>query len=169
MNKSQKIAALVFGLGVATSVSATDFTDTAPVTSSTPNYREVSYPRQECWVEEVPVQVPQGRSLMGVLVGGIAGGIIGNQVGGGSGKEAATGLGAAIGAITGDRLSNDNASQQPAYTMQRLQRCQNVSETRQVVSGYTVHYRYAGRDVEVVLPYDPGNSVTLGVGVLRGR
>lgn len=169
MNKVKKITAFILGIAVATSANATDFTDTAPVISTTPNYREVSYPRQECWSEDVPVQVPQqGRSSMGAIVGGIAGAIIGNQVGGGHGKEAATGVGAAIGAITGERMSNNEAGQ-PAYAMRRVQRCQNVNDTKQIVSGYTVVYRYAGRDVKVTLPYDPGNAVTVGVSVLVGR
>lgn len=170
MNKMRKITVAVLALTLATSVVAEDFSDTARVISSTPNYHEVISPRQECWTETVPSSYSPSpeRSNAGAIVGGIAGAIIGNQVGGGRGREAATGLGAAIGAITGDRLGN-SAPQQPAYVTQQVQRCQTVNDTRQVVSGYNVVYRYAGRDVKVTLPYDPGDTVTVGVGVLRGR
>jgi uncharacterized protein YcfJ len=164
------ITVSVLALTLVASAVAEDFTDTAQVISSTPNYREVSSPRQECWTEAVPSSYSpyQERSYAGAIIGGIAGAIIGNRVGGGRGKEAATGLGAAIGALTGDRLGN-GAPQQPAYATQQVQRCQAVNDTRQVNSGYNVVYRYAGRDVMVTLPYDPGDTVTVGVGVLRGR
>lgn len=166
MNKLQKIVAFTFGAVICASASATDFTDTAQVISATPNYREVRHPRQDCWDEEVMAPAARSRSNAGAIIGGLAGAILGNQVGDGNGRTAATGVGAVIGAITGDRLDNDG-SDQYGYEAQHQRRCQTVSDTRRVVNGYTVVYRYNGRDVTVNLPYDPGNYVYVGVGVLE--
>lgn len=112
MNTLQTIVACALSITLATSA-------TAQVMSS-PNYS-----RQECWVEEVPVNAaPQARSNMGAMIGGTAGGIIGNQVGGGHGKTAATVIGAVLGAVTGERL--DNPQQASQYATQRVQRCRSV-------------------------------------------
>lgn len=165
MNTLLTIASATFGFVLATSATAVDFTDTAPVVAATPNYRQVSVPRQECWSEDVSVQVqPQGRSNVGALIGGVSGGIIGNQVGGGHGRDAATVAGAIVGAIVGERLDNP---QQPAqYATQQAQRCRTVNDAKQELTGYNVTYRYGGRDVTVALPYNPGSSVRIGVGVM---
>lgn len=165
MNTLQTITAATIGIALATSTAAVDFTDTAPVVSATPNYRQVSVPRQECVTEDVSVQVqPQGRSNTGAILGGIAGGILGNQVGGGKGRDAATVAGAVLGAVTGERM--DNPQQAPQYATQQVQRCRTVNDTKQELSGYSVTYRYGGRDVTVALPYHPGSSVRVGVGVM---
>ena len=165
MNTLQTIAAAIIGIAFATSAAAVDFTDYAPVVSSTPNYRQVSAPRQECWAEDVPVQVqPQGRSNTGALIGGVTGGIIGNQVGGGHGRDAATVAGAIVGTIVGERL--DNPQQPPQYATQQVQRCRMVNDFKQELNGYNVTYRYGGKDVTVRLPYNPGPTVRIGVGVM---
>ncbi len=165
MNALQTIIAATIGITLATSAAAVDFTDYAPVVSSTPNYRQVSVPRQECWAEDVTVPVPpQGRSNTGALIGGVTGGIVGNQVGGGKGRDAATVAGAIVGTIVGERL--DNPIQQAQYTTQQVQRCHMVNDAKQELSGYNVTYRYNGRDVTVRLPYNPGSSVRVGVGVM---
>ena len=108
MNTLQTIAALIIGATLAGSATAQ------------------GYQRQECWVEDVPVNTaPQGRSNTGFVIGSVAGGIIGNQVGGGRGRDAATLAGAVLGAITGERLDNPQ-QQQPQYATQRVQRCRTV-------------------------------------------
>jgi len=48
------------------------------------------------------------------------------------------------------------------------QQCRTVQATREVVKGYTVVYRYNGRDITTTLPYDPGPMVRVGVGVVDG-
>lgn len=48
------------------------------------------------------------------------------------------------------------------------QQCRSVPTTREVVKGYTVVYRYNGRDITTTLPYDPGPTVRVGVGVVEG-
>lgn len=102
MKKSLFLLSLVSLYGNAT---AADFTDTARVISSTPNYVRVNEPRRECWTETVQVE-PKERSIGGAVVGGVAGGLLGSQVGGGSGNTAATGAGAVAGAVIGDRVAN---------------------------------------------------------------
>jgi hypothetical protein len=46
------------------------------------------------------------------------------------------------------------------------QRCRTVESMRDVVNGYDVVYRYNGRDVNVVLPYNPGNTIKVRVGII---
>lgn len=165
MNTLQTIVAATFGFALATSAVAVDFTDTAPVISATPQYRQVSAPRQECWTENVSVQLPPSeRSNTGAIIGGVTGGIVGNQVGGGRGKDAATVAGAIVGTIIGERL--DNPQQPPQFATQQVQHCRVVNDTIQELSGYAVIYRYGGRDVTVTLPYNPGSTVRVGVGVM---
>ena len=48
------------------------------------------------------------------------------------------------------------------------QQCRTVQATREVVKGYTVVYRYNGRDITTALPRDPGSTVRVGVGVVDG-
>ena len=103
-------------------------------------------------------------SIAGAAVGGAAGAILGNQVGSGSGRTAATGAGAVAGAVVGDRVAtgaNQRAAAQP------VQRCRTVDAGgRDIVRGYRVVYRYNGRDIATTMPYDPGQTVRVSVGVV---
>ncbi len=157
------------------SVWAADFVDTAKVISSTPILERVSEPRQECWNETVsstgtvtqsaPVEE---HSIGGALLGGLIGGVVGSQIGQGNGSTVATGAGAIAGAIIGDRVANQNASQQTQDVPQiREERhCRQVENYRDVIRGYNVTYRYNGRDVTTRLPYQPGDTVQVSVGVV---
>ena len=101
------------------------------------------------------------RPVTGAVVGGAAGGLLGAQVGSGSGRNAAAAAGAIGGAVIGDRVQNpQTASAQPG------QRCRTVESVREVVKGYTVVYRYNGRDITTTLPYNPGRTVLVGIGVV---
>ncbi|MBI3938751.1 MAG: glycine zipper 2TM domain-containing protein, partial [Betaproteobacteria bacterium] len=105
------------------------------------------------------------RSYTGAIVGGVAGAILGNQVGQGRGNAAATAAGAIAGAMIGDRIDNrQTAAAQP----QPAQRCRTVETTREVLKGYSVVYRYNGRDITTTLPYDPGKTVRVGISVIDG-
>ena len=104
------------------------------------------------------------RSMTGAVVGGVAGALLGSQVGGGSGNKAATAAGGIAGAIVGDRVANPD---QPRT--EQVERCRDVSTSREVIKGYTVVYRYNGRDVTITLPYQPGPTVKVGVGVIQER
>lgn len=106
-------------------------------------------------------------SIAGAAVGGAAGAILGNQVGGGSGRTAATAAGAVTGAVVGDRVATGAGQRAQGQPMQR---CRTVDAgSRDVVRGYTVVYRYNGRDITTQLPYNPGNTVRVAVGVVDGQ
>lgn len=154
-----------------------DFVDTAKVVSSTPIYERVSEPKQECWNETVSSTgtVTQSapvaeHSIGGALLGGVVGGVVGNQVGQGTGNTVATAAGAIAGAIIGDRVANQNqgATQTTTQVPQTREerRCRQVDNFRDVIRGYNVTYRYNGRDVTTRLPYQPGDTVQVNVGVV---
>ncbi|OYV47865.1 MAG: hypothetical protein B7X10_03945 [Burkholderiales bacterium 21-58-4] len=150
--------AVIFGLTsfAAVAAHASDFTDTAKVVSSRPIYQ--SYTTQECHMVTTTVQPqPQERQMGGSILGGVAGALLGSQVGQGSGRVAAGALGAIAGAITGDRLQNSQAQAAP----QTQQVCRDVQ--RQEISGYEVHYIYAGHQASTVMSYPPGNTITLEI------
>lgn len=192
-------------------VSAFDFTDTAKVVSSSPNYERISEPKRECTMESVQV-TPRERSIGGAVVGGVAGGLLGSQVGRGSGNTAATGAGAVAGAVAGDRVDNPDSNRSATGAVvggvagallgsqvgggtgskaataaggivgaivgdrvanpdqprtEQVERCREVSVSREVIRNYTVVYRYNGRDVTITLPYQPGSTVQVGVGVIE--
>lgn len=101
------------------------------------------------------------RSYTGAAVGAVTGGLLGSQVGNGSGKGVTTAAGTIAGAMVGDRVATrQTAAAQP------VQRCRTVESSREIIKGYNVVYRYNGRDVATVLPYDPGNTVKVGVGII---
>lgn len=150
--------AVIFGLTsfAAVAVHASDFTDTAKVVSSRPIYQ--SYTTQECHMVTTTVQPqPQERQMGGSILGGVAGALLGSQVGQGNGRVAAGALGAIAGAITGDRIQNSQAQAAP----QTQQVCRDVQ--RQEISGYEVHYIYAGHKASTVMSYPPGNTITIEI------
>ena len=101
------------------------------------------------------------RSYTGAAVGAVTGGLLGSQVGNGGGKGVTTAAGTIAGAMIGDRVATQQtASAQPA------QRCRTIQSSREVVKGYHVVYRYNGRDVTTTLPYNPGSTVKVGVGII---
>ena len=121
-----------------------------------------------------------GGSLTGALVGGGAGALLGNQVGQGSGRTAATAAGAIGGSIVGDRLMSSPPPQQVAQGQVQMQQGQYVQQaqipvdncrtvdgaTREILRGYSVVYRYNGRDITTTVPYHPGNSIRIAVGAM---
>jgi uncharacterized protein YcfJ len=134
---------------------AGDFVDTAQVVSSTPVIERVADSRQQC----DPAPAPQKSSnILAPIIGGLLGGLLGHQVGQGSGQTAATIVGAAGGAVAGNMVGN-RAGTQPA------QQCRTVESSRDVVRGYDVVYRYNGHEVTTNLPYDPGSTVKVAVGI----
>jgi uncharacterized protein YcfJ len=162
--KLRAITAAVLAAAGASAM-AMDFTDTAPVVSATPIVERVIEPRQECVSQQNAPAQPQERSMAGAVVGGAAGGLLGAQVGKGSGRTAAAAAGAIAGAIIGDRIDNDRR----IASAPQAQQCRTVETTREIIRGYTVVYRYNDRDITTTLPYDPGRTVTVGVGVIDTR
>jgi len=150
------ISALALALAGNGAYAANDFIDIAQVISATPIIERVSEPRQEC---DAPSAQQKDGSILAPVIGGIAGGLLGHQVGRGRGQTAGTIVGAAGGAIAGSMIGK-RASSQPA------QRCRTVESMREVIRGYDVVYRYNGRDANATLPYDPGNTIEVGVAAI---
>jgi len=170
---SVAIGAAITAFGVP-AAKATDFVDQAQVIASVPIYERVNAPKQECWNETVTTQgQTSGGSPLGAIVGGIAGGVIGHQIGSGRGNAVATGVGAVAGAVIGDKVDPNGGviTGRTSATPQEqtVQRCRTVDSWQQVVRGYNVTYRYNGRDVTVQMPYDPGPTVQLAVGVIADQ
>lgn len=164
MKKSLSILGMVLLCGNAYAV---DLIDTAQVISSTPVYERVAKRQRECWMETVPVDAPREHSAGGAVVGGVAGALIGSQIGQGTGKKAATVAGGVAGAVAGDRAASPKTPQ-----TREVERCREVEtggEPVEVIKGYSVTYRYNGQDITTILPYQPGLTIRVGVGVIDDR
>lgn len=99
----KSILTIVTALAMFGSVALADQRIQASVVSMQETYNTVSkqVPVQSCSTVEVPIYETRriGQASTGdTLTGAIIGGVIGNQFGGGSGKDAATVLGAILGA-----------------------------------------------------------------------
>ena len=101
------------------------------------------------------------RNYTGAAVGAVAGGVLGNQVGNGRGNGVATAAGTIAGTMAGDRLGARTAA-----AGRPTQNCRTVESSREVIKGYNVVYRFNGRDVTTTMPYDPGNTVKVGFGII---
>lgn len=143
------------------------FHDQAQVLSATPIYERFNEPRRECWTEEVAGHHDRAaeRSYSGAVLGGIVGGLLGKQVGRGSGRTAATIAGAATGAIVGDNIDNDGHRGTVWREPRVVEQCRDVDNWSERITGYTVRYRYSGREFTTVLPYDPGDNLRVRVQV----
>ena len=90
----------------------------------------------------------------GALLGAIVGGVLGNTVGHGMGRAAATGVGVVAGAAVGDSIETRG---QP----QAMQQCSTQTYYENRTAGYNVLYEYAGKQYNVQMPYDPGQTIRL--------
>lgn len=152
---------------MALAAQADTFIDTARVRSAFPQYENVSVPRQACtmsWINETQ-QIRGERSYGGAVIGGVAGAVLGNQVGNGRGREAATALGAVVGAFTGDNLSNRGRGDRYEQVPRQVQTCQTVNDVQQRLTGYEVTYDYRGQQYTALLPQDPGRNLQVRVSV----
>ena len=152
MNRKLIAMAIAF---IGSNAYAGDFVDTAQVVSSKPVIERVADARQECDSAPAP---QKSTNFVAPILGGIIGGLLGHQVGQGRGQTAATIVGAAGGAVAGNMVGNRTGSQ-PA------QQCRTVESSREVIRGYDVVYRYNGHEVTTNLPYDPGSTVKVAVGI----
>src|SRR5438552_14214666 len=102
MKKALVLIAVAVAAAAATAAHAETFVDRAHVRSAEPQYENVAVPRQECMNQVVnEVHRTGSHEYGGALIGGITGALLGNQVGGGHGRQAATALGAVVGAMAG--------------------------------------------------------------------
>jgi len=114
--------------------------------------RQIPSTERICRTVDVPVygQVQGQASTGDVLAGAIIGGVLGNQVGGGSGKDAAT----VLGAIVGADVANKNGSTREEITgYRREERCENrttyTSQTESIYSHSTITWYENGRRVSL--------------------
>lgn len=145
---------------------AETYIDNARVSGVEPQYENVSVPRQECgsrWVTET--RRSGGREYGGAVLGGVVGGLLGNQVGRGHGREAATALGAVVGAFTGDNLANRDRWDQYEQVPREVTTCRNVSEVQSRIVGYRVNYEYRGQQFATLMQENPGPYVRVRVTV----
>ncbi|MGQ0529838.1 MAG: glycine zipper 2TM domain-containing protein [Panacagrimonas sp.] len=150
--------------------------DYGKVLAAEPIYRQVRIeePRRECWDERVVYEDRSNEPWLsngaaGAVVGAVIGGIAGHQVGGGRGRDAATAVGAILGAGVGQRVAVNN-QQRPYERAQRVgyeERCETITDYRveQRIEAYDVTYSYGGRTYHTTLPYDPGERIPVSVDV----
>jgi len=127
---------------------------------------EVRMPAHECREERVAYTVHtvrRGNVAGPMIAGGIIGGVIGHQVG--DGRGAAT----LLGTLIGSSLVHDAAHRSAlgAYETVYEERCRVVHRTRveEHIDGYRVTYRHRGEIRTTRLPYDPGQTVRVSIGV----
>jgi uncharacterized protein YcfJ len=131
-----------------------------PVREAVESPREVC--REEVVTRQKPVQDEQ--RVLGTIAGAVIGGVLGNQVGGGSGKKLATVAGAAAGGYAGNKTQERIQSGSTYQTTET--RCEPVIDTREVISGYEVSYRYRGEEGTVFMEDYPGNRIPVVDGQL---
>lgn len=156
---------------LAAGAQAQTFNDIARVRTVNPQYENVSVPRNECtsqWVTE-PQPVASSRNYGGLALGGIAGAAIGNQIGGGRGRQAATAVGAVVGALTGEHLANQNGlggyPQAEPLQQRQVQSCRTVNETQSRLTGYQVEYEYRGQVYSTITRENPGRTLPVRISV----
>jgi uncharacterized protein YcfJ len=126
----------------------------------------ISNPRQVCQDVQVSRQKPvqDQHQVLGTVAGAVIGGVLSNQVGGGSGKKIATVAGAAAGGYAGNKTQERIQAGDTYVTTET--RCETVAETREVISGYDVTYRFKGEEATVRMDYHPGDSIPVADGEL---
>jgi uncharacterized protein YcfJ len=164
MKKSLIISAVLATCAAA--AHADTFVDQARVRGVQPQYETTVVPRQECsrqWVNET--RRTGSRDYGGAVIGGIAGAVIGNQVGGGHGREAATAIGAVIGAMTGDNMANRGRGEAYEQVPRQVTTCRTVEQTEQRLTGYRVDYEYRGQMYSTFMQEQPGPTLRVRVSV----
>ena len=147
-----KQAVLFSAMGILASASGlASAEEVGRVLSTTPVMQQVAVPRQVC---SQPMVVQQPSSGGGALLGAIVGGVLGNTIGHGMGRAAATGVGMVAGAALGDNIEGQN---QP----QAMQQCSTQTFYENRTTTDNVVYEYAGKQFNVQLPYDPGQTIRL--------
>ena len=166
----KRLALIPLLASAAFTLHAETFFDNARVRSVQPQYENVTVPRNECTNQWVTEQQPavSSRNYGGLAVGGVAGALLGNQVGGGRGREAATALGAVLGAFTGDRVANrDRGDRGDRYenVPREVTTCQTVNDVQSRLTGYQVAYEYRGQQFTALMPQNPGSNLQVRVSV----
>lgn len=171
MKRFATVCLLAAGVAAA---QAETYIDQARVRSVDPQYQNIGVPRNECnsrWINETrrvggSQQYGGVQQYGGALIGGVAGALVGNQVGRGHGREAATALGAVVGAFTGDRIAN-NGNQWDQYEQvpREVTSCRTVNDVQTRITGYRVNYEYRGQYYSTLTRQNPGASLPVRVTV----
>lgn len=150
-----------------TSEASDRYIDQGHVTSVTPRLEQVTVPRQICdtTYQEQVIQTRRP-SVAGSVIGGIAGGLLGSTVGRGNGRVAMAAVGAGLGAVVGDRISQLHETNQRQVRMVPVETCREVADVRTIESGYDVTYQYNGREYRTVTMQHPGDTIEVDVSVL---
>ncbi|MBC7470808.1 MAG: glycine zipper 2TM domain-containing protein [Ramlibacter sp.] len=154
----------------ATGVQAQAFVDNARVRSAEPQYENVAVPRTECrseWVREDRRSAAGQNGYGGAVLGGVAGALLGNRVGGGHGREAATAVGAVMGAFAGDQFANGDRRDRwdRGDEAREVKRCWTVNDVQPRITGYRVNYDYHGQNYSTLLRENPGPVLQVRVTV----
>ena len=172
----KKLIAVAMGLVIAASANATTMLvkvlqESDPIASNI--VKEV--PIKSCRIEQVPVY---GTTTSGTVTkpsvadkaaGAIFGGLLGSQVGGGSGKDAATLLGAIIGAEMVDGQVGKSQQQQLITGYRNQEICEMIiqQKTVQEVTSYQTYIEFGGQIWQLNTPisYSKGDFVKVNVDI----
>ena len=166
------VAALAVGL--ATGAQAETFYVKGKVISSTPIYERVAHriPREVCRYEQVHYhgrpKVQQHNSAAGAVVGGLVGASVGHHVGKHNGnRHAGSIIGGVIGAAVGSELAGHRHVYHGKGETRHERHCYTEydMEYKNELVGYSVLYKYHGRQYETQLDEKPGRFVRLMVEV----
>ncbi len=127
---------------------------------------DVSYPRRECWNEQVTrYEAPGPGSATPTILGGIVGGVLGHRIGRGNGRT----VGAIAGTLLGASVARDiyRSDRRPVAYTDTVQRCRvrEVHRNEQHIDGYRVTYRYRGQTFVSRMDRDPGERIRVQVSV----
>jgi uncharacterized protein YcfJ len=167
MRNVQQIPMLVAALLAPALAAAGATYDQARVIDVQPEYGTMvsTVPREVCQEQRVQTGAGGGQSPVPPLVGAALGGVAGNAV---SNKNQP--VGAAIGAVLGGAIGYDIARRnaRPQYVTYGTQEvCTVVQDTHeeQRLTGYRVRYEYLGQRYSAVTPNPPGATVRVRVDV----
>lgn len=133
----------------------------AEIISVKPHMVSVTVPSKQC--EQVPhtyyVQSREAVPAAGAVIGGVAGGLAGSLVHG-HGREVAIGAGAALGALTGKQVQDNQHQAVPV--VRYVTECNTQYITKKQQKGYDVTYVYNGQKNKVIMEKPPvGNTIPL--------
>lgn len=143
----KKTISLLTGIVLSTTALGAEWLIQAQVTKVTPMYKQVveRIPQQSCQVVEVPIY--DKASTGDVFLGSVIGGVLGNQIGEGSGKDAAT----VVGAILGAHKAQENDQNIIGYRQVNQCSTQYVEKTVTQITHYNVELDVGGTNVASTL------------------
>ncbi len=157
--------------------------DYAKVTRVAPITRivRISTPQEVCWNERVRTVSDGGwnngrhrghKTFTPTVLGGLLGGVVGNQFGSGRGNTAMTVAGALLGASIGHdaaarshRAVRQHRPATVSYTTERHCEIEQVYHEEERIDGYSVSYRFRGREYVTRSDTHPGDRIRVRVEV----